>query len=106
MSDILKKIQQIVDDNSVVLFMKGSQDFPQCGFSALVAQILKNHKVKFLDINVLNDPEIRQAIKDFSDWPTIPQLYINGNFIGGCDIVKEMESSGELVELLTENKII
>jgi monothiol glutaredoxin len=105
MNDIFSKIQQTIDNNSVVLFMKGTQDFPQCGFSAVVVQILKNHQVDFLDINVLADPEIRQGIKDFSDWPTIPQLYIKGEFIGGCDIVKEMAQSGELKEFLKEKKL-
>lgn len=105
MNDIFSKIQQTIDNNSVVLFMKGTQDFPQCGFSAVVVQILKNHQVDFLDINVLSDPEIRQGIKDFSDWPTIPQLYIKGEFIGGCDIVKEMAQSGELKKFLKEKKL-
>lgn len=80
--------------------MKGNKDFPQCGFSAVVVQILKNSGVDFLDVDVLRDPEIRQGIKDFSDWPTIPQLYVKGEFIGGCDIVKEMFQSGELQEIL------
>ena len=86
--------------------MKGTRDFPQCGFSAMIVQILKNLNVQFLDINVLSDSEIRQSIKEFSDWPTIPQLYIKGEFIGGCDIVKEMMQSGELLTLLTEKNII
>lgn len=105
MSEIFSKIQQTIDQNSVVLYMKGTKDFPQCGFSATVVQILKNHQVDFVEVNVLADPEIRQAIKDFSDWPTIPQLYIAGEFIGGCDIVKEMAQSGELKELLQAKKI-
>jgi len=84
--------------------MKGTKDFPQCGFSAVVVQILKNLGMDFIDIDVLRDPEIRQGIKDFSDWPTIPQLYIKGQFIGGCDIVKEMFQSGELQELLSNPK--
>ncbi len=100
MSDIQQKIQETISANDIVLFMKGTKDFPQCGFSAVVVQILKNLNVNFLDINVLQDPEIRQGIKDFSDWPTIPQLYIKGEFIGGCDIVKEMFQSGELQEIL------
>ncbi len=102
MSDIQQKIQETISANDIVLFMKGTKDFPQCGFSAVVVQILKNLNVNFLDINVLQDPEIRQGIKDFSDWPTIPQLYIKGEFIGGCDIVKEMFQSGELQEILTQ----
>jgi monothiol glutaredoxin len=107
MSDnILEKIQKIVAENEVVLFMKGTKDFPQCGFSAAVSHVLNNLGVKFLDIDVLRDAEIRQGIKDFSDWPTVPQLYIKGEFIGGCDIVKEMFQSGELQELLKDKKII
>lgn len=100
MSDIQQKIQQTISSNDVVLYLKGTKDFPQCGFSAVVVQILKNLNVDFLDIDVLRDPEIRQGIKDFSDWPTIPQLYVKGEFIGGCDIVKEMFQSGELQEIL------
>ncbi len=107
MSDnILEKIQKIVSENEAVLFMKGTKDFPQCGFSAAVSHVLSNLGVKFLDIDVLRDAEIRQGIKDFSDWPTIPQLYIKGEFIGGCDIIKEMFQSGELQELLKDKKII
>lgn len=105
MTNILDQIQQTVSNNDVVLFMKGTQDFPQCGFSAVTVQILKNCGVEFLDVNVLADPEIRQGIKDFSDWPTIPQLYVKGEFIGGCDIAKEMFQSGELQELLKEKGI-
>lgn len=106
MTQTLEKIQKIVDENDAVLFMKGTKDFPQCGFSAAVSHVLNNLGVKFLDIDVLRDAEIRQSIKDFSDWPTIPQLYIKGEFIGGCDIVKEMFQSGELQELLKDKKII
>lgn len=100
MSDIFNKIEKIISENSVVLFMKGSKDFPQCGFSAMTSHILNTLNVHFLDIDVLKDSEIRQGIKDFSDWPTIPQLYVKGEFVGGCDIVKEMFESGELQELL------
>ena len=99
MSDIAQKIQETISNNAVVLYMKGSKDFPQCGFSATVSHILKQLNVEFMDVDVLRDPEIRQGIKDFSDWPTIPQLYVNGEFIGGCDIVKEMFQTGELQEL-------
>jgi len=106
MSDILKKIEETISNNDVVLYMKGSKDFPQCGFSAAVSHVLNNLGVNYLDIDVLRDPEIRQGIKEFSDWPTIPQLYIKGEFIGGCDIVKEMFQSGELQELLKEKNII
>ncbi len=100
MTDIQQKIQETISSNDVVLYMKGTKDFPQCGFSAVVVQILKNLNVDFIGIDVLRDPEIRQGIKDFSDWPTIPQLYVKGEFIGGCDIVKEMFQSGELQEIL------
>jgi monothiol glutaredoxin len=106
MTQTFEKIQKIVAENDAVLFMKGNKDFPQCGFSAAVSHVLNNLGVKFLDIDVLRDAEIRQGIKDFSDWPTIPQLYIKGEFIGGCDIVKEMFQSGELQELLKDKKII
>ena len=100
MSDIITEIKNTIENNKVVLYMKGNKDFPQCGFSATVVKILNDHNVDFLDVNVLSDPEIRQGIKEFSDWPTSPQLYINAEFIGGCDIVKEMSQSGELAELL------
>ena len=105
MEDIKQKIAQINNENDIVLYMKGSQDFPQCGFSAMTSQILKNHGVEFLDIDVLRDMELRQAIKEYSDWPTIPQLYIKNEFIGGCDIVKEMAESGELSQLLKDKNI-
>ena len=105
MRNINQEISNTVEQNPVVLFMKGTKDFPQCGFSAVVVQILRNLKVNFIDINVLADPEIRQGIKEFSDWPTIPQLYIKGEFIGGCDIIKEMFEKKELQSLL-ENKNI
>ncbi len=106
MTNILEKIQETVSNNDVVLYMKGTKDFPQCGFSAAVSHVLKTLNVNFLDVDVLRDAEIRQGIKEFSDWPTIPQLYIKGEFIGGCDIVKEMFQSGELQELLKEKKLI
>jgi len=106
MSDIFLKIQSIVNQNDVVLFMKGTKDFPQCGFSAMTSHILVQLGVDFFDVNVLQDPEIRQGIKDFSDWPTIPQLYIKGEFVGGCDIAKEMFQSGELLNLLKEKAVI
>lgn len=105
MSDVFKTIENEINNNDVVLFMKGTAKFPQCGFSAVVATILGRKGINFRDINVLSDPEIRQGIKEFSDWPTIPQLYIKGEFIGGCDIVKEMEESGELDDLLKEKGI-
>jgi len=96
MATINKKIKDIINKNNVVLFMKGTAEMPQCGFSMTVSNILKKLNVKFIDIDVLADPEIRQGIKDFSNWPTIPQLYIKGEFIGGCDIAKEMYENGEL----------
>lgn len=106
MSAIFDEIQQTINNNSVVLYMKGTKDMPQCGFSAFVSHVLKELGVDFVDINVLANPEIRQGIKDFSDWPTIPQLYIKGEFIGGCDIVKEMFQSGELQQMLKEKGVI
>ena len=96
-----EKIHQTVTSNPVVLFMKGTPQFPQCGFSSTVAQILKLSGVeKYASVNVLADEEIRQGIKDYANWPTIPQLYINGEFVGGCDIIKEMYQAGELQALL------
>ena len=106
MDNIFAEIKKTVEENKVVLYMKGSKDFPQCGFSATVVQILRNLNVNFLDINVLTNPEIREGIKQFSDWPTIPQLYIDGEFIGGCDIVKDMFQTEELQQLLKDKKII
>ena len=103
--NIKDKINNIVKNNDVCLFMKGTPDVPQCGFSLAVSNVLKHLKVKFNGVNVLEDPEIRQGIKDYSDWPTIPQLYIKGEFIGGCDIIKEMFEKGELQSKLEEQKI-
>ncbi len=104
--EIKEKIQNLIDKNNVCLFMKGTPDSPQCGFSMAVSNILKHLEVKFIGINVLEDENIRQGIKDFSDWPTIPQLYVNREFIGGCDIVKEMFEKGELKKLFENKKII
>ena len=101
-NNIFHEIEKTIQQNKVVLYMKGTKDFPQCGFSAVVVQILKNLNVEFVDVNVLTNPDIRQGIKDFSDWPTIPQLYVNGEFIGGCDIIKEMFQSQELQQLLAK----
>jgi len=95
-------IQSLVDDNTVVVFMKGTKTFPQCGFSATVAEALRRLGVDFKDVNVLEDPAIRQGIKDFANWPTIPQLYVKGKFVGGCDIVREMYESGELGKVLED----
>ena len=94
------RIQQDIKDNTVVLYMKGTPVFPQCGFSAAVVQILTQLGVKFKGIDVLADPALRQGVKDFSSWPTIPQLYVKGEFVGGCDIVREMYQTGELGEFL------
>ena len=100
MTDTRQQIQELIDGNDVVLFMKGSKEMPQCGFSSRVAGVLNYMNVPYRDVNVLADDGIRQGIKDFSDWPTIPQLYVKGEFVGGCDIVTEMTLSGELDQLL------
>lgn len=107
MSDnaVNERIKQEITDNQVVVFMKGTPVFPQCGFSAQVVQILTHMGVKFKGIDVLADPGLRDGIKKFSDWPTIPQLYIKGEFVGGCDIVREMYQSGELETLMHEKAI-
>jgi monothiol glutaredoxin len=99
------RIAKDVADNEVLLFMKGTPVFPQCGFSAAVVQILSELGVKFKAVDVLKDAEIRQGIKEFSNWPTIPQLYVKGEFVGGCDIVKEMFEAGELDAFLTERGV-
>ena len=104
--EVKEKIKNLINDNQVCLFMKGTPDAPQCGFSMAVSNVLKHLNVDFKGINVLEDENLRQGIKDFSDWPTIPQLYIKQEFIGGCDIVKEMFEKGELKKLLEEKKII
>ena len=98
-------IQNHIDTNEVCLFMKGTPDAPQCGFSMAVSNVLKHLKVNFSGINVLDDENLRQGIKEFSDWPTIPQLYVKGEFIGGCDIIKEMFENGELTKLLESKSI-
>nr|WP_275451336.1 Grx4 family monothiol glutaredoxin [Sorangium cellulosum] len=102
MSDIHQTIKDTVESNRVVLFMKGSKTFPQCGFSARAVDILKKCGVDFKDVNVLTDPSLRQGIKDYSQWPTIPQVYVDGKFIGGSDILMEMFQSGDLQKLLTK----
>ena len=101
-----EKLQKIINNNNVCLFMKGVPEAPQCGFSMALSNILKHLNVNFKGINVLDDENIRQGIKEYSDWPTIPQLYIKGEFVGGCDIVKEMFEKGQLKELLEEKKLI
>ena len=104
--EIKEKIKKLINDNDVCLFMKGTADSPQCGFSMTVSNVLKHLKVNFNGINVLDDENLRQGIKEFSDWPTIPQLYVKGEFVGGCDIIKEMFEKGELSSLLKEKKLI
>ena len=104
--DIKNEIKKLIDTNDVCLFMKGVPDAPQCGFSMTVSNILKHLNVNFKGVNVLDDQNLRQGIKEYSDWPTIPQLYIKGEFIGGCDIVKELFENGELNSLLKQKKII
>jgi len=104
--EIKEKIQELIKENKVCLFMKGTPDNPQCGFSMAVANVLKHLNVNFKGINVLEDEKLRQGIKEYSDWPTIPQLYVKNEFIGGCDIVKEMFEKGELKKLFEEKKII
>ena len=94
------QISQLIEQNRVVLFMKGTRSFPQCGFSDRVVRALKKVGEPFVDVNVLADPEVRDGIKEFSSWPTIPQLYVNGKFVGGCDIVTELEQNGELEPLI------
>lgn len=105
MSGINDLIESEVKNNDVVLFMKGTPQFPQCGFSGQVVQILDYIGVDYKGINVLADPEIRQGIKEYSNWPTIPQLYIKGEFVGGCDIVKEMFQAGELQQYFQDNGV-
>ena len=106
MSDTKTIIDETIKSHDVVLYMKGTKSMPQCGFSSRVASVLNYMEVDYQDINVLADENIRQGIKDYSDWPTIPQLYIKKEFIGGCDIVKEMFEKGELKELLKNKKLI
>ena len=105
MSDASSTIQSTITDNDVVLFMKGTSTMPQCGFSSRVAGVLNFMGIEYKDINVLEDEVIRQGIKDFSDWPTIPQLYVKGEFVGGCDIITEMTLSGELDQLFEDSGV-
>lgn len=100
MDDVQNRIKKLVDDNKVLLFMKGTADFPQCGFSHRAVQIVRHLGAEFKTVDVLTDPEIRQGIKSYSSWPTIPQLYVDGQFIGGSDIMMEMFESGELQKVL------
>ena len=103
---VTQRIKQDLSSSDVVLYMKGSPVFPQCGFSAAVVQILTMLEIKFKGIDVLTDPSLRDGIKQFSDWPTIPQLYVKGEFVGGCDIVREMYEAGELADLLRAKGIL
>jgi monothiol glutaredoxin len=102
---ILDFIQNEIDNNDVVMFIKGTADFPQCGFSAIVVRLMRKLHVKFRDINVLEHLGLREGIKKFTDWPTIPQIYVKGEFIGGCDILREMYDNGELVKVLKEKNV-
>jgi monothiol glutaredoxin len=105
MSDAKTQIDKTVNANDVVLYMKGTKSMPQCGFSSRVAGVLNYMGVEFTDVNVLADEDIRQGIKDYSDWPTIPQLYVKGEFVGGCDIITEMTLSGELDQLFDQKGV-
>jgi monothiol glutaredoxin len=105
MADAQETIRQTVSEHPVVLFMKGTSDAPQCGFSSMVVRILDHLGVEYHDVNVLADDDIRQGVKDFANWPTIPQLYVKGEFVGGCDIVREMFQTGELKTLLDEKGV-
>ena len=102
---VIQRIQQDISDNDVVLYMKGTPVQPMCGFSAMTVQILSHMGVKFKGVNVLEDAALRQGIKEFANWPTIPQLYVKGEFVGGCDIVREMYESGELEELMKTKSV-
>ncbi len=102
---ILDEIKNAVDSTDVLLFMKGSPQFPQCGFSSTVCQILQHLGIEFKSVDVLQNAEVRNGIKEFSSWPTIPQLYVKGEFLGGCDIVREMYENGELTDFLTEKGV-
>ena len=103
--EVKNKIENSIQKNDVCLFMKGTPDVPQCGFSMAVSNVLKHLEIKFTGINILEDPDLRDGIKIYSEWPTIPQLYIKGEFIGGCDIVKEMFENGELQKILSNKSI-
>ncbi len=105
MTEIKTKISELIDSDNIVLFMKGTPDFPQCGFSAQVVDILNYLGVKFSSFNVLEDNDLREGVKEFSDWPTIPQIYINKEFIGGCDILREMLENNEIETFLKDNNI-
>ena len=97
---IQEQLKEVIDNNEIILFMKGSPDFPQCGFSGRTAQMLQACEVKFASVDVLSDSSVREGIKDYSKWPTVPQLYVRGEFIGGCDIMTELYENGELQKIL------
>jgi monothiol glutaredoxin len=105
-SEVFDRIRKEIEANDVVLYMKGTAAFPQCGYSAAVVQVLDNMGVAYKDVDVVADPGLRQGIKDFTNWPTIPQLYVKGEFIGGCDIVRDLYASGELQDLLRKHRLI
>jgi monothiol glutaredoxin len=105
MTNVSEQIKKDISENDVVLYMKGTPVQPMCGFSAMTVQILSHMGVKFKGVNVLEDPNLRQGIKEFANWPTIPQLYVKGEFVGGCDIVREMYESGELEELMKTKSV-
>lgn len=107
MSNVISdRIQNEINTNDVVLYMKGTAVFPQCGFSAAVVQVLEHLEVQFKDVNVLEEPELREGIKTFTNWPTIPQLYVKGEFVGGCDIIREMFQAGELQQLFKDKGLL
>ncbi len=105
MTDVRTEIEETVNSNNVVLYMKGTKSMPQCGFSSRIAGVLNYMAVEYQDVNVLADEQVRQGIKDYSDWPTVPQLYVKGEFIGGCDIITEMTLTGELDKLFDDTSI-
>ena len=105
MADVMSQIKSLIDQNKVVIFMKGTPALPMCGFSAATVEVLNELGVPYKGVNVLEDPELREGIKVYSKWPTIPQVYVNGEFIGGCDIVREMYATGELREMLSTRGI-
>ena len=105
MSDAAERIKKTVTDNDIVLYMKGTPTFPQCGFSSTVVQIFDYLGAEYASVNVLEDPAIRQGIKDYNNWPTVPQIFVKGEFVGGCDIMREMFETGELKTLLTDKGI-
>ena len=102
---VFKRIEEDIKNSDIVLYMKGNSMFPQCGFSAAVVEVLSYYNVEFETFDVLSDPALRDGVKEYSDWPTIPQLYVKGEFVGGCDIIREMAASGELIELFEKNGI-